>query len=343
MGAPVDELGGYAAMSDLTAHFLDMVPKSRLAQSCDRLFEGAQGDEIAIYVDVLGSSLAAAIAAHRAAPAPEAAATLDAISTMLLAVVRALEHTRAPDEYDDGPTLVQGDAARAFLRAAAKLSAVYLDSPFRRPSALRERLLREAAALLAWQRPRTYGALARVIVTSGFPSLRGLSVRELVRRFVEGAPGFNFALESTDAQSVAAHALDLAGVPPAVVTNLLDAAEAMSTLRKERKAAGVPAAGGAKRTRRKKSTAQLTPDPVSHRLDQGAAAVHVRDMTEPRPGLTRHQLREVGVRAGCDPRSVSAYLEGRPQHSTTQARIREALRALGIPDPKAPAGAPPAS
>ncbi len=45
--------------------------------------------------------------------------------------------------------------------------------------------------------------------------------------------------------------------------------------------------------------------------------------------LTPHELRAVAVRAGVDPRTVSARLAGRPQHSTVVARIDEALKALG--------------
>jgi hypothetical protein len=42
--------------------------------------------------------------------------------------------------------------------------------------------------------------------------------------------------------------------------------------------------------------------------------------------LTPHEERAVAVRAGCDPRSVRAFLEGRSQRSTVAARIAEALR-----------------
>jgi len=48
--------------------------------------------------------------------------------------------------------------------------------------------------------------------------------------------------------------------------------------------------------------------------------------------LKPHDARRVGVMAGTDPRTVLAYLAGRPMRSTTAARVREALRALGITD-----------
>ncbi len=57
--------------------------------------------------------------------------------------------------------------------------------------------------------------------------------------------------------------------------------------------------------------------------------------------LTPHDERRVAVAAGCDPRTVRAYLEGRPMRSTTAARIRETLKDLGLeeraaaPDPGA--------
>jgi hypothetical protein len=44
--------------------------------------------------------------------------------------------------------------------------------------------------------------------------------------------------------------------------------------------------------------------------------------------LTPHEVREVAARAYCDPRTVRAYLDGRPQHSTTAARIERAIREL---------------
>jgi hypothetical protein len=53
--------------------------------------------------------------------------------------------------------------------------------------------------------------------------------------------------------------------------------------------------------------------------------------------LTPHDERRVAVAAACDPRSVRARLAGRPQRSTTAARIDEALEALGLwPAPCAP-------
>ncbi len=48
--------------------------------------------------------------------------------------------------------------------------------------------------------------------------------------------------------------------------------------------------------------------------------------------LTPHALRAVAVAAGCDPRTVRAYLAGRPTTSTTSARVEEALRAHGRAD-----------
>jgi DNA-binding LacI/PurR family transcriptional regulator len=43
----------------------------------------------------------------------------------------------------------------------------------------------------------------------------------------------------------------------------------------------------------------------------------------------------VAVRAGCDPRTVRAYLDGRPQHSTTASRIERAIRELNVTPPPA--------
>lgn len=46
--------------------------------------------------------------------------------------------------------------------------------------------------------------------------------------------------------------------------------------------------------------------------------------------LTPHDERRVAVVAGCDPRTVRAFLEGRPQRSTIAARVSEALRTLDL-------------
>ena len=43
--------------------------------------------------------------------------------------------------------------------------------------------------------------------------------------------------------------------------------------------------------------------------------------------LTPHDERAVAVRAGCDPRTVRAYMEGRAVRSTVASRVAEALRA----------------
>ena len=48
------------------------------------------------------------------------------------------------------------------------------------------------------------------------------------------------------------------------------------------------------------------------------------------PKLTPHDERRVAVAAGCDPRTVRTYLAGQPTRSTTAARIRAALHALGV-------------
>ncbi len=51
------------------------------------------------------------------------------------------------------------------------------------------------------------------------------------------------------------------------------------------------------------------------------------------PRLTAHDERRAAVAAGCDPRTIRAYLDparrGR-MRSTTAGRISEALRALGL-------------
>lgn len=50
----------------------------------------------------------------------------------------------------------------------------------------------------------------------------------------------------------------------------------------------------------------------------------------PTAKLTPHDERRVAVAAGCDPRTVRAYLEGRPMRSTTAARIREVMKDLDL-------------
>lgn len=52
--------------------------------------------------------------------------------------------------------------------------------------------------------------------------------------------------------------------------------------------------------------------------------------------VTPHQLRVIGARACCDPRTVRRRLEGRPVRSTTCARIDEVLRDLGLIGPARP-------
>lgn len=46
--------------------------------------------------------------------------------------------------------------------------------------------------------------------------------------------------------------------------------------------------------------------------------------------LTVHQCRQVAVKACVDPRTVQAYLDGKPCHSTTSERVRLALAELGL-------------
>jgi hypothetical protein len=53
-------------------------------------------------------------------------------------------------------------------------------------------------------------------------------------------------------------------------------------------------------------------------------------MTDAQPKLTPHEERRVAVAAGCDPRTVRAYLAGKSQRSTVAARVNEALRAMGL-------------
>lgn len=48
------------------------------------------------------------------------------------------------------------------------------------------------------------------------------------------------------------------------------------------------------------------------------------------PHLDPHTLRSVAVAAGVDPRTVDAFLEGRPMRSTTAGRVASALRAAGL-------------
>lgn len=46
--------------------------------------------------------------------------------------------------------------------------------------------------------------------------------------------------------------------------------------------------------------------------------------------LTPHDECRVAVAAGCDPRTVRSVIAGKPAHSTTTARVHEALRSLGL-------------
>lgn len=48
--------------------------------------------------------------------------------------------------------------------------------------------------------------------------------------------------------------------------------------------------------------------------------------------LTPHDERRVAVAAGCDPRTVRSVLAGAKAHSTTTARVLEAMRSLGLAD-----------
>ena len=52
--------------------------------------------------------------------------------------------------------------------------------------------------------------------------------------------------------------------------------------------------------------------------------------------LDPHNERRVSVEAGCDPRTVRGYLSGKPVHSTTANRIKDALRVLGLDAEPAP-------
>lgn len=59
------------------------------------------------------------------------------------------------------------------------------------------------------------------------------------------------------------------------------------------------------------------------------SALHLRRMPTALK-LTPHDERRVAVVAGCDPRTVRAFLEGRPQRSTIASRVAEALRVLDL-------------
>jgi hypothetical protein len=48
------------------------------------------------------------------------------------------------------------------------------------------------------------------------------------------------------------------------------------------------------------------------------------------PMLTAHDRRRVAVAAAVDPRTVDRYLRGESTASTCAARIRDALRRLGL-------------
>ncbi len=62
----------------------------------------------------------------------------------------------------------------------------------------------------------------------------------------------------------------------------------------------------------------------------GASSLILCSMNAPILLLTPHDERRVAVAAGCDPRSVRAYLRRARTRSTTAARIAEALRTLGF-------------
>jgi hypothetical protein len=49
--------------------------------------------------------------------------------------------------------------------------------------------------------------------------------------------------------------------------------------------------------------------------------------------LTPHDARRVAVTAGTDPRTVEAFVAGRPMRSTTASRVAEAMRSLGMETP----------
>ncbi len=57
-------------------------------------------------------------------------------------------------------------------------------------------------------------------------------------------------------------------------------------------------------------------------------------MTRPAK-LDAHNTRKVAVAAGCDPRTVTSYLEGNAVRGPVKARIKEALEALKIHAPDA--------
>ena len=88
---------------------------------------------------------------------------------------------------------------------------------------------------------------------------------------------------------------------------------------------------------------RLTSISGSSRYFLGGAVVYSNALkTElagvPTEMIDRHGAvsREVAARCFCDPRTVRAYLNGRPQHSTTAARIERALRELRADAGKAP-------
>ena len=55
-------------------------------------------------------------------------------------------------------------------------------------------------------------------------------------------------------------------------------------------------------------------------------------MTRPAK-LNAHDTRRVAVAAGCDPRTVTSYLDGNTVRGPVKARIKEALDALKIAPP----------
>ena len=59
-------------------------------------------------------------------------------------------------------------------------------------------------------------------------------------------------------------------------------------------------------------------------------------MSLPLPPVTAHDRRRIAVAAAVDPRTVDRYLRQQPIASTCAARIRDAIRRLGLADEEGP-------
>jgi len=137
-----------------------------------------------------------------------------------------------------------GKAARAFLRAGARLSHGYLKSPFGAPHDFRKMLIEQVGALRKEQTPEILRALAIGIELYGFESVRNLrsevflGEHALVRRLRLGLADFDFNAAGVTDLDVADAVLRAARVSDDEVDRILYSAERMQRSRERRKERG---------------------------------------------------------------------------------------------------------